>query len=210
MRANDFGRWILPIQRKINFLVARTILKFVDNTKTKTQVIQTQGIRGGENDGGNSDIERLQPYGFETYPYADDVSECVNLNIAGLRERAINILVHNRDLRPTDLEEGESCLYSKDSSNSNTNRITIRPTDEIEIKTKDDQSIVLNSTGIVITDTKNSNTITLDSTGTVIEDGNNNKITFSSSGIKLENATVNIELGAASVKVNGTALEVLP
>ena len=185
MRFQDFGRWIQPIKRKISLLVSRGILSNITNSK-KTQLIQTKELDGGL----NSDVERLQQYGLETYPVIDEISETVNLNIAGLKDRAINIIVHNRDLRPTDLTEGQVCLYSKDSSDSNTNRITIKPTNEIEIKTKDGNNILINSSGIVI------------------KDKSENKITMDNLGIKLETSTTDVTLTATSVTVNGI-LEVL-
>ena len=110
MTSSDFDRWIRPIQRKISFIISRALLKIVDNS-TKAQLIQTESIGGG-----NSEVERLQPIGLETYPYTTDSTElekyeCVNLNIAGLEERAVNILVHNRDLRPNDLNPGETYQF---------------------------------------------------------------------------------------------------
>lgn len=186
MTAGDFSRWIKPIKKKIINIITRGILSSVDNTK-KTQLIQSKGLGGGL----DSNVERFQQYGLETYPYADQNSETINLHIGGIKERAINIVVHNRELRPTDLTEGQVCLYSKDSAGSNTNRITIKPDDSIEIKTKDNNIITINPNGIII------------------EDKNGNKVTMDSSNLKLENTTCNITIGAASVTINGTGLEVL-
>ena len=62
----------------------------------------------------------------------------------------ISIVSHNRDLRPTDLTEGQTCMYSKDSAGSNSNRITIKPDDSITIETKIGQEIILDNTSVRI------------------------------------------------------------
>jgi phage baseplate assembly protein V len=182
MTLSDFGRMIQPYSRRIRNLVARVILKDINTKTTKTQLIQTQGLGGDSDDGANTDIERLQPYGLETYPYID--AEGINLNISGFRDSAVNILIHDRDLRPNDLNEGEVCLYGKDSTDSNGNRITIKPDNTIEIKTFDGNLITIDSNGIIIED-KNTNTITMNSTGMVLEDLNGNDITMEATKVTI-------------------------
>lgn len=161
------------LKNKIFLLIARGVLASIDNTSAQAQKIQTIMLDGDT----ISEVERYQPYGIETYPVIAN-SETVNLFVNGNRNsnRAINIVVTNRGLRPTDLASGDVCMYSKDSNNSNQNRITIKPiTNEIEIKTADNRKIVLNTTKMEYTDNDN-NTITAQAgklylNGTLIELG---------------------------------------
>lgn len=167
---------------KIFLLIGRGKLDIVDNSP-KTQIVQTKSILDDTDDN-----ERLQEYGLETYPYADGNTETLTLYINGDRGRGLTIKCHNRELRPKDLNEGEVCLYSKDSDGNSTNRITIRPGDEIEIKTKDNNIVKINSDGIDITD-KNNNNITMGNLGIEITDKNNNTLTMSGATIDINGNT---------------------
>jgi phage baseplate assembly protein V len=139
------NRILQPIKNKIMLLIGRGILTAITNSG-KTQKIQITGFSGET----LSELSRMQPYGFETYPVIDGNTETLNVYYNGNRDLGFNLICHNRDLRPTDLNDGDVCVWSKDSANSNTNRITIKSTDEIEIKTKDGHKIILNNSGVEI------------------------------------------------------------
>ena len=72
--------------------------------------------------------------------------------------------VGSRKYRVSDLGEGEVCLYSKDSNNSNKNRVTIKPDNTIEIKTADNRVLLFETSKFEYTDS-DGNTITADSSG---------------------------------------------
>jgi hypothetical protein len=87
----------------------------------------------------------------------------------------------------------------------------------IQIKDSDNDIIIKNKKSSITLDKdgnvniENEGDLSIKSDGTFsIEDGNQNKISSSSTGITIENSANTIELGASSVKINDTSLEVLP
>jgi phage gp45-like len=62
-----------------------------------------------------TDIERFQEFGFESYPVTG-TAEALIAFLNGNRELGITICVHDRGKRPTDLLEGDSCMYDKDGN----------------------------------------------------------------------------------------------
>ena len=118
----DIHRLLAPIKNKIFLLIGRAILKAINNSEG-TQKIQVVGLSGET----ITDIERMQEYGFESYPVAE--SEAVVLYINGNRDQGLAICVHDRSNRPDDLAEGESQMYSK-----NGNKITMKADGSIEIE----------------------------------------------------------------------------
>jgi len=154
----DLERTFNKLRVKIMLLMSRGILDSIDN-EPKTQNMKITCLK---NETLNK-VERLQEFGFESYPPADGDTEVLTLFINGTRDIGIVIKAHNRELRPTDLEEGSSCQWGMDSDDGNNNRITIKPTDNtIEIKTHDDNNITIDSNGIIITDS-NGNVIDMKS-----------------------------------------------
>lgn len=100
----DVLRMLEPIKRKIMLLVGRCVLAAIKNSG-KTQVIQVTGLKGET----ITDIERYQEYGLETYPKTN--SEALILFLNGNREQGVTICIHDRRYRPTDLSEGDVCIY---------------------------------------------------------------------------------------------------
>lgn len=117
----DFKRLITPIKRKIFLLIGRAILTTVTNGG-KTQLIQVTGLK----DETISDIERMQPYGLDSYPAAN--MEAVILFQNGDRSHGIGIMVSDRENRPTDLVEGDVRLWD-----TRDNKITLK-TDQIKVE----------------------------------------------------------------------------
>lgn len=188
--------------KKIFLLVSRGRLMSIDNDDAEVQKIQVSNLAKET----ITDVERYQEYGFENYPVITN-AEAITLFINGNRNanKGINIKVNNRGLRPTDLASGDVCIYSKDSNDTNDNRIWLKPTNnEIQIKTYDGHDIVINEDGIVITDGVNGHSVTLDDDGIIVEDGVNadNRITMDSDGVKVECTNGNkIECKNTGVKV---------
>ena len=118
---NEFSKFIDPIKRKIYLMVGRAILTAVNNSG-KTQMIQVTGLK----DETISDIERMQEYGFETYP-KKDAEATINF-INGNRDHGLVICVSDRRYRPTDLSEGEVRIYDYIGS-----KITLKKTGIIEL-----------------------------------------------------------------------------
>jgi phage gp45-like len=195
------------IFKKLFLLISRGRLLQIDNSKSDIQTIQISSLANET----ITDIERYQEYGFENYPVISN-AETITIFVNGNRNagKGINIIVNNRGLRPTDLASGDVCIYCKDSSNSNQNRIWLKPVkNEIEIKTIDNNDIVINSDGIDGEDC-NGNKFKTDSTGITAEDKNNNKSEMKSTGIKHSDCNGNtFEMKAGMTAINGTNLEVL-
>lgn len=116
-------RFLNPIKTKIFLLIGRAILTAIDNSG-KIQKIQVTALQ----DETISDVERIQEYGFESYPKTDN-SEAIVLFLNGNREHGICIKVHDRENRPIDLNSGDVRVYD-DSGN----QITLRSGGIIEIE----------------------------------------------------------------------------
>lgn len=142
MRLSDFNRLIDIIKRKIYLLIGRAILTAVNNDE-KTMKIQVTGLNGET----ITDIERMQEYGFESYPKTGS-AESVVLFPNGNRDRGFAICVHDREYRPTDLAEGEVRVYDW-----NNNKITLTD-DGIKIEDKNNNIFEMKSGEISITGSK--------------------------------------------------------
>jgi phage baseplate assembly protein V len=196
---NDLERSFNFLKNRIFLLFGRCNLDEVESVDDNIQKVKVNCLK----DEVIPDMDRIQEYGFETYPYADKYTEGIALFIGGNREKGIVFNLCSRKYRPTDLNEGEVCLYSADSDEGNDNRITIKPDNTIEIKTKDGNLITIDSNGTIIKDS-NDNTITMDSSGMVIEDTNGNKTETTVTGMKLtDKNSKTIELSATGFTMLG-------
>jgi phage baseplate assembly protein V len=119
------------LKRKIYLLIGRAILSAVDNG-TKTATVQVTGLNGETITG----IEVLSPYGFEAYP---GQGQAVVLFVNGNRDQGMVLSIHDRENRPTDLEEGESSQYSKFN-----NYVKCNKNEEVEVNGKDDYAVAFN------------------------------------------------------------------
>lgn len=124
MGISDLARILDPIKRKIFLLIGKALLTAINNEgKVGTY---DSGSRANPQRltmnwfGQLTDIERSQPFGFETYPVVG-TSKAVLLNPDGARSNVFCIMVQDDAYRPTDLSEGEVCIYDKDD-----NRIWIK------------------------------------------------------------------------------------
>jgi len=101
-------RLLNPIKRKIFLMIGRALLTAIDNGGS-VQRVQVQGLKGEV----LSDIDHVQPYGFATYP--ESGKEVILIFVNGDRDQGVALSVVDRDTRPTDLAEGDSCLYNSSS-----------------------------------------------------------------------------------------------
>ena len=131
-------RFLTPIKRKIFLLLGRAILSAVNNNG-KTQTLQISALHGET----ITDIERLQEYGFESYPLSNS-SEVLAVFLNGNRDHGLVITVHDRDNRPTDLKEGDTRFYDHRG-----NKIT-NSSEGITIESKDDHKVTLESDSITV------------------------------------------------------------
>lgn len=123
----DFKRLVKPIQKKIFLMIGRAIVLAITNSG-KYQVLKVRAGAGSSLD----DIQRLQDYGLDSYPEVTDTTEALLLSPSGNREGAVIIKVLDREKRPTDLAEGEVCLYTKDD-NGGSHRVHLKSGTVIEI-----------------------------------------------------------------------------
>ena len=129
---NEFTKFIDPIKRKIYLMVGRAILTAVKNTG-KTQMIQVTGLK----DETISDIERMQEYGFESYP---ESGEAIINFINGNRDHGIVICIHDRENRPT-INAGETQVWNKAG-----NKVYLRADGTIKISDKNGNYIESSTT----------------------------------------------------------------
>lgn len=104
MNQSIFERILSPIKRKIMLMIGKCILMAVDNSG-KVMKLQLSGLKNET----ITDIERYQEYGFESYPKKD--CEVLSAFIDGNRDNGVVICVSDRRYRPTNLSEGDVCVY---------------------------------------------------------------------------------------------------
>jgi len=100
------NRTIESVKRRISLMIGRTILKTLSDSGG-TQTVQLSALKGET----LSDVERLQDYGFTSYPNVD-TSEALVLFPNGNRSAGVVVVINNREDRPTgELTEGDSMQY---------------------------------------------------------------------------------------------------
>lgn len=102
----DLRRFLEPLRNKIYLLIGRGIITAYNNLE-KTQKVQFKTLGDEVYEG----IERMQEYGFETYPDTD--AEEIHLSMGGNKDLSVVICVHDRRYRPKTLQPGEVCVYTK-------------------------------------------------------------------------------------------------
>lgn len=99
-------RLLAPLYNKLFLMLGRAVLKAVNNSDL-TQKVQVVALK----DETLTDVEHFQNYGFEHFPEAGAEVYLCFLN--GNRDQGQALLVHDRRYRPSDLSEGDVCVYSK-------------------------------------------------------------------------------------------------
>jgi phage baseplate assembly protein V len=137
-----------PIKRRVFLLIGRGKLTSVTNSK-KTQLVQGKFLK----DETISDIERVQEYGFDTYPKKGTAEE-IAIFPNGNRDRGIVICIQDNGYRPTTLEEGEVQIYDWNGS-----KIYLKKDNSIYIESKSGCKIDLKTDGTFRLDDTNGNYI---------------------------------------------------
>lgn len=128
MTLDDLKRFLGPIRRRLMLLLGRAVLVAVNNAGT-TQRLQVVALA----DEVITDVERFQDYGFEGHPWPNAQAAILFMN--GNRDAGIVVAVHDRRYRPTDLAQGEVCIYT-DEDKTAPFRVTLKRGRIAEIKCK--------------------------------------------------------------------------
>jgi len=105
----QFARLLQPLNRRILDVVARAVVKRLDDSK-RVQLAQL-GILDGET---RDAVERFQNYGFTSVPL--EGAEAVVLSVGGHRDHCLVVAVDDRRHRLRDLEPGEVAVFHKDGA----------------------------------------------------------------------------------------------
>jgi phage baseplate assembly protein V len=127
----DLTRSLAPIVRRLRGMVSRAVVDRVTDT-TKLQTVQTQGLDGEVLDR----VERFGEFGFASHPLVG--SEAILLSPSGTRALAVVVAVDDRRYRPTDLAEGECCLYTTSGT-----RVKCKADGKIELGTSPTSYVAL-------------------------------------------------------------------
>lgn len=144
---NVFERILEPLKKRIQLIIGRAIVTLVTNTSSnKTQRVQLAVMMNEI----ISDVERLQEYGFESYPWSmqiDETSkkfkgtdangnaepEAIVLFPNGDRSRAMVIKVSDRYYRPKTMAQGEVSVYSWEDKKSGGHHLLLKNGQIIEM-----------------------------------------------------------------------------
>lgn len=120
MTVDDFVRLVSPLKSRVVNMVARALIKSVDDSKN-AQAAQVEVLKDELRD-----VERLQNYGFTSVPKAG--AEAVVLRVNGKADHTIVIVCEDRRYRLTGLEDGEVALYDVTGS-----KVVLKSSGDIEI-----------------------------------------------------------------------------
>jgi len=158
----DAKRLLDPLKRKIFRVIGRAIITSINNAE-KTQKVQLT-VLANEVLG---KVERIQEYGFDTYPKTD--AEAVVLFINGNRDHGLIIVAGDRRYRIQDLIEGEVALYTHEDSGDVRHRIHLKTGQVIDIKGVD---VNITTTGNTTITTEGNTVVASEGNVTVSADGN--------------------------------------
>lgn len=102
---DQLNRFVAPLTTRIRNVVARGVIKTVDDTKKVQQ--QQNSLLAGETKSG---IERYQNYGFTSVPHPG--METVVVFAGGDRSNGIIVAVGDRQFRVKNLQPGEVAIYT--------------------------------------------------------------------------------------------------
>lgn len=125
------GRLLRPLQNRVANLLARAVLRRVDDSQDLQQ-LQVDALDGETRDA----VERFQQYGFTSVP--EDGAEAAVLFVGGHRDHGIAVAVDDRRHRLKGLASGEVALYHKDGA-----RVLLKANGSIEVTPKSGQDVVL-------------------------------------------------------------------
>ncbi len=93
-----------PLKQRVMLMISRGVVGTVDDSK-KLQSVQILALAGEI----LADLERFQQFGFTAVPIPG--SEAILLFPSGDREHGLVVAIDDRNLRPTGLTAGQSCMY---------------------------------------------------------------------------------------------------
>lgn len=96
---------VAPLARRVALMVSRCSLNLINDT-TPTQTAQAEFYDEEVHD----DAEIWQHFGFSSHPPKG--TEGVALFLGGERQSPLIVATENKDKRPLNLAEGETCVYS--------------------------------------------------------------------------------------------------
>ena len=105
MRIDDIKRFIAPLARRVDNMVARAVVRVMSD-ETKLQSMQAEILKGEVRD----NIERFQEYGFTSVP--QDGAEAVVVFAGGDRSHGLIIAVDDRRYRMKKMAKGEVAIYT--------------------------------------------------------------------------------------------------
>jgi len=146
-------RLLNPIKRKLYTMVGKALLTAVNNSG-ETGFYPAGDRKNPQRLNMNwlgllTDVERAQPYGFETYPIP---KTAVNRLLApdGSRSNAYVFMVQDDDYRPTDGGEGDVIAYGKnDKTAGKKHRIHFKNDGSIEIQAGATNKITVTDDGSI-------------------------------------------------------------
>ena len=106
MTPADLARMLAPLHRRMMLAVGRAVLRAVDDSGDLQRLqltLLSEETRG--------EVERLQGYGFTAVPIAG--AEVIVVSVGGNRDNPVAIALDDRRFRPSGLEPGEVCLFSR-------------------------------------------------------------------------------------------------
>lgn len=115
---------VAPLSRRVTLIVSRCVLNLIDDS-TPTQKAQVEFFTDEVFDDG----EVWQHFGFSSHPPKG--TEGVALFLGGERQSPLIVATENKDKRPLNLEEGETCVYS-----SSGDTFSLKNSNTAELKTK--------------------------------------------------------------------------
>lgn len=105
MKISDLKRFIAPLARRVDNMVARAVVKVVKDSPTM-QALQAEVLKGEIRD----NLERFQEYGFTSVPLPG--AEAVLVFANGDRAHGLAVAVDDRRYRKKGLQGGEVALYT--------------------------------------------------------------------------------------------------
>ncbi len=120
------NREVSQFKNKAQLSIARAVLLNLNNSQ-KRQLVQIGLLAEEEHD----DVERFEAYGFTGNPFPG--AEGIALSVGGDRDNAVIVAMDNREHRPTNLEEGEACVYTDEGQHLTAKRNKILEVGEDDV-----------------------------------------------------------------------------
>ena len=140
-------RMLAPVHRRARLMILRGVVNLVDDAK-KFQELQLDIFK--TTDG----VEHLQPLGLTSVPKKD--AECVVIHPGGNLDHPVAIGVQDRSYRPTDLNEGETEIYS-----AHGNKLLLNSDGNVVIENSSGKKVTLNGSTVHLSEDPASDFIAL-------------------------------------------------